>query len=174
MIHCLRRACRQPIMGLLRNRFDGGSAMKRGIRAVVLVLALAPSANAQQLGDEEIKDGFVSLFNGKDWSGLQFGGGYGQIEKAPANWTIKDGIIHLTGGNTPHLGTQWDYEDFEFRLDWRAVNPKGNYNSGVFVRSGRKVNANQLNLAKKSEGQPVTMKIKGGKAIPELLNPQGE
>ena len=148
--------------------------MKQIAFVVFVVLGYAGPAAAQKLSDEEIKDGYVSLFNGKDWSGWQFGGGWGLPDKVPANWTIKDGVIHLTGGGAPHLGTQWDYEDFEFRLQWRAVNPKGNYNSGVYIRSGRKVNANQLNLAKGGEAGPVSMKIKGAKAVPDLQKPQGE
>jgi hypothetical protein len=148
--------------------------MKRFTLVFLLLLGLPSTAPAQKLTDEEIKDGFVSLFNGKDWAGLQFGGGYGLPDKVPKNWTIKDGLIHLTGGGAPHLGTQWDYEDFEFRLEWRAVDPKKNYNSGVYIRSGRKVNANQLNLAKGGEAGPVGMKIKGAKAVPDLQKPAGE
>lgn len=148
--------------------------MKRLFWIFLALLAFTGPVQAQTVGDDEVKEGFVSLFNGKDWSGWQFGGGHALPEKVPANWTIKDGLIHLTGGGAPHLGTQWDYDDFEFRLEWRAVNPKGNYNSGVYVRSGRKVNANQLNLAKGGEAGPVGMKIKGAKAVPELQKPQGE
>ena len=78
--------------------------MKQIAFVVFVVLGYAGPAAAQKLSDEEIKDGFVSLFNGKDWSGWQFGGGHGLPEKVPANWTIKDGVIHLTGGGAPHLG----------------------------------------------------------------------
>jgi hypothetical protein len=148
--------------------------MKRFVFVFFLLPTLAQPAPAQKLSDEEVKEGFVSLFNGKDWSGWQFGGGYSLPEKVPSNWSIGDGHIKLSGGGAPHLGTQWDYDDFEFRLEWRAVKPNANYNSGVYIRSGRKVNANQLNLAKGGEGGPVGLKAKGAKAVPKLQKPAGE
>jgi hypothetical protein len=150
--------------------------MRRFALLLLALPAFAQPAAAQKLTDEEVKEGFVSLFNGKDWSGWQFGGGYGLPDKVPANWSIGDGLIKLSGGGAPHLGTQWDYDDFEFRLEWRALKPKGKakYNSGVYIRSGRKVNANQLNLAEGGEGGPVGLKAKGAKAVPNLQKPAGE
>lgn len=148
--------------------------MRRTTWALGLLAALAQPASAQTVSEDEAREGFISLFNGKDWTGLQFGGGYGLPAKVGANWLVKDGVIHITGGGGPHVGTQWDYDDFEFRLQWRAVKPTGGYNSGVYVRSGRKVGANQLNLAKGGEAVPVGFKLANAKKVTDLLKPQGE
>ena len=45
---------------------------------------------------------------------------------------------------------------------------KDKYNSGLFIRSGRKVGANQINLAKGGEGGFIGGKIKGAKTVPDL------
>src|SRR5439155_12893955 len=100
MIRCLRPSRRLPIMG--RSDVSRGDiAMKRIAFVVFVMLAHNAPVAAQKLTEAEIKEGFVSLFNGKDWSGWQFGGGYGLPDKVPPNWTIKDGVIHLTGGGAP-------------------------------------------------------------------------
>ncbi len=145
------------------------------MRSATLLLALlvcCPSpAQAPKLSDEEARAGFVSMFNGQDFSGWQFGGGYGLPEKLPPNWKVEDGLIKLAGGGAPHLGSQWDYEDFDVRFEWRAL--KERYNSGFYIRSGRKVGANQINLARKAAGN-LMGGAKGGKAVPELQKPVGE
>lgn len=125
-----------------------------------------------QLSDDEQAQGFVSLFNGVDFAGWQFGGDYGLPDPLPDNWKVEDGVIKLSGGGRPHLGTQWDYEDFDMRFEWRAMRPK--YNSGFFIRSGRKVGSNQLNLARGAEGRFFGGKMNGGPAVPDLQNPAGE
>lgn len=125
--------------------------------------AVTPAAdNPRTLTDEEKKEGFVSLFNGKDFTGWRF-----TASKAD-NWKVEDGLIKLSGGGSPHLASAWDYEDFDFRFEWRSV--KANYNSGFYVRSGRNVGSNQLNLAKGAEGALIGGKGKGAKAVPTLQN----
>src|ERR1700686_304254 len=117
--------------------------MFRWMAAVAAVLACGLEAPAQKLTDDEAKDGFVSLFNGKDFTGWRFSESSALPDKLPDNWKVEDGVIKLSGGGSPHLASQWDYEDFDFRFQWRSV--KDGYNSGLFIRSGRKVGANQLN-----------------------------
>ncbi len=141
------------------------------ILAAVLISAGA-TAWAQELTEEERKSGFVPLFNGKDFAGWQFDGGASPPAELPPNWKVEDGVIKLSGGGKPHLGTDKAYRDFEMRFEWRAIKDK--YNSGFFVRSGRKVGANQLNLAKGSEGAFLGGKLVGPKPVPDLQKPAGE
>jgi hypothetical protein len=120
---------------------------------------------------DELKDGFVSMFNGKDFAGWRFGTG-SAFDKAPKNWSVEDGLIKLHGGGSPHLASQWDYEDFDMRFQWKAL--KKGYNGGFFVRSGRNVGSNQINLAEKAAGNLMGRKEKDGPGVPELQKPPGE
>lgn len=139
--------------------------------ALALPLVWCSLVFSQVVSDEERAEGFVPLFNGRDFSGWQFGGGYA-LPEAPENWKVEDGVIKLSGGGRPNLGTQWDYEDFEMRFQWRAMREK--YNSGFYVRSNRKVGNNQINLAKGGEGRFFGGKMNGGQPVPQLQKPAGE
>mgnify|MGYP001616263512 CR=1 FL=1 len=135
-----------------------------------VLCALGDPCTATAQSPDESKDGFVSMFNGKDYSGWRFGTAAGIFE-APKNWSVADGLLKLSGGGSPHLASQWDYEDFDVRFSWKAH--KKGYNSGFFVRSGRAVNANQINLAQSDCGH-LMGSVPGGKKVPELQNPPGE
>jgi 3-keto-disaccharide hydrolase len=135
---------------------------------VLWVLCVPFSARAQS--PDEIKDGFVSLFNGKDFSGWRFGNA-SAFGKTPDNWSVASELIKLKGGGSPHLASQWDYEDFDVRIEWMAH--KKGYNSGFYIRSGRAVNANQINLAEKDCGHLI-YGVPGGPAVPKLQKPPGE
>ncbi len=115
--------------------------------------------------------GFTPLFNVKDFTGWRFSG---QKEGVawPANWTVAEGMIRLTGGGKPNLVTVREYGDFEMIFEWRALKDK--YNSGFYIRSGKDTGSNQLNLAKGAEGGLVGGKVEGAKAVPELQNKPGE
>jgi hypothetical protein len=138
------------------------------------VLALCVSAGAvygQELAQDEKDAGFVSLFNGQDFTGWRFGDQSPPTD-IPANWKVEGGVFKVLGGGKPNLASAQEYGDFELRLQWRAMRPK--YNSGLYIRSGKNIGANQLNLASGSEGAPVGMKVMGAKAVPELQKPAGE
>ena len=124
------------------------------------------------LSKAEKDAGFVSMFNGKDFTGWQFDGQESPPKTLPDNWKVEDGLIKLSGGGKPHLGSEKAYADFEMKFEWRAVKDK--YNSGFFIRSGKKVGANQLNLAKGSEGAFINGKLTGGMPVPKLQKPAGE
>ncbi len=126
------------------------------------VLALTQTTSAQPAAPDDKEEGFTSLFNGKDFSGWRFSDNSPTAE----NWKVADGVIKLSGGGKPHLASQWDYDDFDVRFEWRAMRP--NYNSGFYIRSGRNVGSNQINLAKGSEGGLVGGKIDGAKPVPDL------
>ena len=127
---------------------------------------------AEELSKVERDAGFVSMFNGKDFTGWRFDGKESPPKELPDNWKVEDGLIKLSGGDKPNLGTAKAYGDFEMRFEWRAVNDK--YNSGFFIRSGEKVGANQINLAKGHEGAFIGGKIDGAKEVPTLQKGAGE
>lgn len=131
-------------------------------------LALPAFARAETPEAAEKAEGFVALFNGTDFSGWRFDKDSAAGPR-PGNWTVEGGVIKLAGGGRPHLASQWDYEDFDVRLQWRSV--KDSYNSGFFVRSGRLVGANQINLAKAAPGGFIGGKLAGAKPVPDLQQP---
>lgn len=138
-------------------------------RPIALLLILAPlAARAADLSDEEKQAGFVSMFNGSDFSGWRFTGDVTN----PDNWKIVDGVIQVTGGGKPHLATDREYADFEMRFQWRGLKDK--YNSGFFIRSGKNLGNNQLNLAKGTEGAFIGGKLEGAKPAGNLQKPSGE
>jgi hypothetical protein len=139
-----------------------------GLLAASLCLSL--SSLADELSDEERGAGFVSMFNGKDFTGWRFTGD--KAADAVTNWKVADGVIQLSGGGNPHLATETEYANFEMRFEWRALKP--NYNSGFFIRSGRNLGSNQLNLAKGGEGAFIGGKVTGAKAVDNLQKPSGE
>src|SRR5262245_39584669 len=130
--------------------------MMRSLLILALALCTSP-LSAQGLSEEETKDGFLALINGKDFSGWRFSGTIPNKDKTvkpkpftstidviPDNWKAGDGMIQLLKGGNPDLASQWDFDDFDVRLQWRAH--KKSYNSGFYVRSGKSVGANQINL----------------------------
>jgi hypothetical protein len=129
------------------------------------------AARAQAVREDEGKEGFVSLFNGKDFTGWRFSDAKPTPETPPPNWKVEDGVIRLSGGNSPHLASEKEYGDFDVRLQWRAMRDR--YNSGFFIRSGREVKANQINLSQAAVGKLMSG-AEGGDAVPTLQKPVGE
>lgn len=147
--------------------------MNRARSISFLFVALSVSAAGPTFAEDfKVEAGFVPMFNGKDFSGWQFDQKWALPDPRPENWSVADGVIRLSGGGRPHLGSQWDYEDFDMRFQWRALREK--YNSGFYIRSNRKVGNNQINLAKGAEGRFFGGKMTGGKAVPELQKPAME
>lgn len=131
---------------------------------------LASQSLAEELSVEERGAGFVSMFNGKDFTGWHFTGD--QPADKVTNWKVADGVIRLSGGGSPHLATDVEYANFEMRFEWKALQPK--YNSGFFIRSGKNLGSNQLNLAAGTEGAFINGKVDGAKPVGDLQKPAGE
>jgi hypothetical protein len=158
-----------------RKSFSPRTAIMRIMQYSICLAFLAVTASlacpaAAQNPDDESQ--FDSMFNGQNFFGWRFSESSALPDKLPDNWKVEDGVIKLSGGGSPHLASQWDYEDFDFRFQWRSV--KDGYNSGLFIRSGRKVGANQLNLAKGNEGNFLGGKLPGAKPVPDLQKPPKE
>ena len=158
------------------NRFELPTSLCRfllGLSLAVLgLMMIEPMSRADDLAAKEKDEGFVALFNGKDFTGWRFAGAKSQSPADAPNWKVEEGVIHLTGGGKPHLATEKEYGDFELRLEWRAL--KAKYNSGVYIRSGKDVGTNQINLAHGAEGGFIGGKISGAKTVPDLQKAPGE
>jgi hypothetical protein len=93
--------------------------------AAILIATPVFSQKANQLTNKEKKDGWVLLFNGKDFEGWrQYNG-----TEMPANWVIEDDAMKvLIGeGRKPGQGSGGDiifagkkYRNFELSIDWKA------------------------------------------------------
>ncbi len=142
-----------------------------GCLCLIASAGLSVAARSEELSVAEKDAGFVSLFNGTDFAGWRFGD-ESPPKELPTNWKVEDGVIKVSGGGKPHLASAKEFGDFELRLQGRGL--KTGYNSGLFVRSGKSVGANQINLAHKSEGAFLGGKVQGAKAVGPLQNPVGE
>lgn len=149
--------------------------MQQYLRLIGLFFVVCVSnrmALAQTLSEEERREGFRSMLNGKDLTGWRIGESSVLPEKPSEVWSVENGVIKLSGKGGPNLGSQWDYEDFEMRFEWRGLREK--YNSGFYIRSSRNVGSNQINLAHGGEGKFFGGKMKGGPEVPKLQKPAGE
>jgi len=94
-----------------------------------LLLATALSAFAQT-ADNQPPDGFVALFNGKDFNGWKV------PEGDNGHWKVINGVIDYDAGSEAkgekHLWHEREFGDFELLVDWRIketpwVNPRVRY-----------------------------------------------
>lgn len=89
---------------------------------------------AYRAGADEDK-GFVDLFNGKDLAGWKT-----LPEKVEKTFTVKDGMIIVSGTPAGYFYTDKSYKDYVLRFDWRYKRPakleddkKFGGNSGLLV-----------------------------------------
>ncbi|MBN1822610.1 MAG: DUF1080 domain-containing protein [Prolixibacteraceae bacterium] len=112
--------------------------MKRTLLIGLLIVGTAVfTANAQKtntLTNQEKKDGWVSLFNGKNFDGWRQCNGTAM----PANWVIDDNAMKVftMEGKNPGEGSNGDilygekkFKNFELSIDWKASKMG---NSGIF------------------------------------------
>lgn len=102
---------------------------------VAMLLTTASFAQkANKLSKEEKKEGWVLLFNGKNFDGWRQCNG----TEMPANWVIEDDAMKvvLGEGKKPGQGAGGDilypgkkFKDFELTIDWKASKMA---NSGIF------------------------------------------
>jgi hypothetical protein len=97
-----------------------------GCALVGLLLCLAEPL-AGRGADSATPDGFVSLFNGRDFTGWKVPEGDG------GHWKVIDGVIDYDAGSEAkgdkNLWSEREYGDFVFQVDWRIketpyVNPR--------------------------------------------------
>jgi hypothetical protein len=120
------------------------------ISALLASAALAASTNAWgQAGEDDFKleEGYVSLFNGKDLSGWQYGAVppvknpppkealEGQAQTRDGVFFVKDGLLVATGKKIKALYTTKEYnQNFRLKFEFRASADKPRDNSGLFIR----------------------------------------
>ncbi|MCA9190352.1 MAG: DUF1080 domain-containing protein [Planctomycetales bacterium] len=80
----------------------------------------SPSLNAQTAGD-----GFQPLFNGRDLDG------WVHVNTPEDTWRVEDELLICSGKPIGEIRTVDMYQNFELKLEWRHMVPKGN--AGVFV-----------------------------------------
>jgi hypothetical protein len=108
-----------------------------GIALVLFVLALGPAVQSQSpntLTASEKTQGWVLLFNGKDFTGWRQCNGTAM----PANWVIEDQAMKVftAPGRKPGQGANGDilygvkkFRNFELSIDWKTEKAG---NSGIF------------------------------------------
>ncbi|MBK9390547.1 MAG: DUF1080 domain-containing protein [Bacteroidetes bacterium] len=109
---------------------------KQIILTFIATLFISSTVIAQKpntLSDKEKKDGWVLMFNGKDFTGWRQCNGTAM----PKNWAIEDNSMKVfTGeGKEPGQGANGDilyekkFKNFELTIDWKASKMA---NSGIF------------------------------------------
>lgn len=100
----------------------------------LLISFSAMSQEVNKLSDQEKKNGWILLFNGKDFNGWRQCNGTAM----PSNWIIEDNAMKVftAEGKKPGQGSGGDilfgekkFKNFEFSIDWK-VEKMGN--SGIF------------------------------------------
>jgi hypothetical protein len=80
---------------------------------------------------------FRSLYNGKDLSG------WVNVNTDPDTWKVgKDSLLICSGHPIGVMRSVKQYENFILHIEWKHIEPGGN--SGVFVWSNARPNANRL------------------------------
>lgn len=103
------------------------------LSAIAYAETKAPAEAIGKLSAEEQADGFVSLFNGKDFDGWWVRGTNKDAYK------VKDGNLLVTGEKDGDwLMTNDEYGDFALRYEYRCVSGEGN--SGVCIRAPKEGN----------------------------------
>jgi hypothetical protein len=102
------------------------------------------AADRNKLSDEEIRAGWISLFDGETLFGWQAG--------SDANWKAADGVISVSEGAPGLLYTTSEFGNYILKVDFRYDKET---NSGVFLRTpltpkDPKSDCYELNLAEES------------------------
>jgi hypothetical protein len=93
------------------------------ISAFLLFACLGIAQTSQALTEQEKKDGFVSLFNGKDLTGWKITGN-------KEAFGVEDDCITCYGKGGQRLQTENQYENFILRFDYKISK---NGNNGIYV-----------------------------------------
>ena len=97
--------------------------------------------------DKDSEEGFVTLFNGKDLSGWEYGSVppvknpppreklEGKDQSSDGVFSVKDGLLVANGKKIRALYTAKEYnKDFHLKFEFRASADKPKDNSGLFIR----------------------------------------
>jgi hypothetical protein len=114
---------------------------------------------APNLTPEEIRDGWISLFDGVSLFGWDVPQG--------TNWRVEDGCIVADSGEESLLTTPFNFDNFEFRCEFH-LEPDGN--SGVFLRTAADpqspaTDTYELNICDSHEAFPTGSLVARHKAV---------
>ena len=84
-------------------------------------------ADEALLSDQELADGWISLFDGQSL--------YGWRAVVDCDWRVQNGTIAVSSGSVGLLRTTTQFADYHLQLEYRA-DPKTN--SGVFLHTNPK------------------------------------
>ncbi len=99
------------------------STMNRLPWLLVVCVLIAVAAPCPPASAEELEEGWISLFNGQDFTGWKI--------SEDGKWRIEDGMI-VANGPRSHLFTDKQFNDFEFKAE---VKTTPGSNSGIFVHT---------------------------------------
>lgn len=113
--------------------------MKTNLFYAMIVLLMISCSSAKvsktnELTKSETKDGWIQLFNGKDFKGWR------QVNNTvmPKNWVVEDGTMKVLPADPSRLGSggggdiifaDKKFKNFELSIDWKASDQA---NSGIF------------------------------------------
>ena len=128
--------------------------MRDAILIALAVLALALPAQAAEKAeavepkfdkDKALKDGYVSLFNGKDLTGWVVPAGDN------GHWKVLDGVIDYDAASeakgSKNLSTKDQFENFSLHIEWRFKKTSGLYPMPIILPDG--------SLKKGADGQVI-------------------
>lgn len=105
------------------------------------LLTAVPCLAATELTEQELSDGWISLFDGETM--------YGWRPEAECNWQIEDGVITVSDGEVGLLRTTTQFANYHLKIEFRA---DPTTNSGIFLHTPPKpsnpsVDCYELNIA---------------------------
>lgn len=106
------------------------------------VLSLVASPGVQEPGAVPgPTEGVVSLFNGRDLSGLTHWLKESRDQDPRRVFSVEDGMIHISGEGMGYLATEKEYRDYRLVVEykWGSRTNGGKYvrNSGILLHAGR-------------------------------------
>lgn len=97
------------------------------IALLLCAVVAAQDAPPNTLTEQEKKDGWKLLFDGKSLDGWMSWSTKKPLQEG--KWKVEDGALHFTGKGGGDIYTAESFENFEFSVEWKS---KGN--SGIFFR----------------------------------------
>jgi hypothetical protein len=109
------------------------SELYKIVPGLILLALLSSSGNSQSINNSKgKKKDQVSLFNGKNLEGWVFMLKDNSADPAKV-FTVKDGVIHITGSPFGYMRTGSSYSDYSLHVEWRW--PSEASNSGIFIHA---------------------------------------
>ncbi len=119
----------------------------------------APKLELATLTDQELSNGWISLFDGQTL--------FGWVPQGDADWRVEDGAIVVSSGQKCLLCTSCYFDSYVLRVDFRADKET---NSGIFLRTAAEVGPDdvttkcyELNIAPDDNPFPTGSLVKRAK-----------